>query len=153
MLATNVATLKLKKNPKPKLKKNNLVLGLAKVLVLSLAGLQLAHADRLKLKLAPGQKEFSFSLASNPTTGYRWTIQDYDASKLRFSGTKYHARVTGMMGSGGQQTFHFRVLKPHHRIETKIDLVYSRPWEKKAVKMQEVDVKTAAPHFFNLFKW
>lgn len=150
----NAATLKLKKKPNLKLKKNNLILGLTQVLVLSLAGLQLAHADKLKLKLEPGQKDFSFTLPSNPTTGYRWSLHHYDTAKLRFLGDKYHGgKVTGKMGVGGQQFFHFMVLKPQDKLDAKIDLVYSRPWEKQPVKTQMVEVKTSTHHFFNLFKW
>jgi inhibitor of cysteine peptidase len=143
--------LKLKKNLNQKQKRSKLM-QITKVLGLSLLCYNLSFAENLKVRLEPGAQNFSFSLPSNPTTGYHWSIQKYNHHLIQLDGSKYKSGNTGLIGSGGQEIFNFTVLNPKHRIDTSIILNYSRSWEKKPIQTQKVDIKTSSS-FFNLFRW
>lgn len=68
---------------------------------------------------------FDISLDSNPTTGYRWTV-DFDTHFLSGNEKPYLPSEPRLIGSGGQQVFTF---KPIHVGKTKVSAVYKRPWE------------------------
>ena len=69
-------------------------------------------------------QEFVIALGSNPTTGYMWQIS-HDENILELVEKTY--KQTGEpVGGGGVEYFRFKPLKAG---ETKITLVYKRPWE------------------------
>ena len=68
---------------------------------------------------------FDIFLDSNPTTGYRWTV-DFDTHFLSGTEKPYLPSEPGLIGSGGQQVFTF---KPIHVGKTTVSAVYKRPWE------------------------
>jgi inhibitor of cysteine peptidase len=74
-------------------------------------------------------QEFIIALNENPTTGYSWQ-KEFDASFLELVGDKYEpsaeAKKPGIVGAGGTRNFQFKALKTG---ETKVTLVYKRPWE------------------------
>lgn len=71
--------------------------------------------------------EFIISLPSNPTTGYTWT-ENHDEAMLKMVDKSYQQNEAskGMVGAGGTEHLRFKALKSG---ETKITLVYRRPWE------------------------
>lgn len=74
-------------------------------------------------------KTFVLALASNPTTGYEWTLTDtMDKSVLSMSDHNYKSdsAPAGMTGVGGTDYWTFKALKNG---TTEIKLVYARPWE------------------------
>ena len=88
-------------------------------------------------------KIFSFSLDSNPTTGYQWVVKDFDKTQLKYIKKIYQARDSKLIGSGGQETFIFRVLNPKIKLNTRIRLSYERSWEKSSSnKLQVVQIYT-----------
>ncbi len=73
-------------------------------------------------------QEFVIALGSNPTTGYGWQ-ESYDENMLRLVERTYkpgEEAEEGAVGAGGVEYFRFKALKAG---ETKITLVYKRPWE------------------------
>jgi predicted secreted protein len=68
---------------------------------------------------------FDISLDSNPTTGYRWTV-DFDTHFLNKENESYRRSQPELIGSGGKQVF---TLKPIHVGKTTVSAVYKRPWE------------------------
>ena len=68
------------------------------------------------------------SLASNPTTGYRWEVVKVDESILRQEGEPEfvapEAGATPMVGAGGTENFRFVVTGSG---ETSLALAYRRP--------------------------
>ncbi len=95
--------------------------------------------EPLLVLVSQDQKEFSFQLPSNPSTGYRWKILDYDHQKLSYTKVQYIASKPQLMGSGGFERFYFKKLgsKP---FKTIIKLTYQRPWEKNSGLIQVVNV-------------
>ena len=75
-------------------------------------------------------------LKENPTTGYSWTVDDYDTSILSASTTE------GTVGSGGTHLYRFTGQK-----EGKITLTfrYYRNWEDKdtAIEVRDYSITVA----------
>ena len=67
-------------------------------------------------------------LASNPTTGYQWSVIGSPA-RLEFVKSDYTTdpQAAGRMGAGGTQTLQFTAKSPG-RVELKLG--YACPWEK-----------------------
>ncbi len=67
-------------------------------------------------------------LAANPTTGYNWTPVSVTVPVLTLTGSSYTPdRVpSGVVGSGGMDTFRFRAFKTGQQ---QLRLNYARPWE------------------------
>ncbi len=104
-----------------------------------------SSASDMQILLAPGAKSFSFSLSSNPTTGYHWVIATQDNKKIKLSRSYYQSSQQILMGAGGQQVFDFTVLHPDKALDTTIRLSYARSWEKTSVKTQVVHINTKHP--------
>jgi len=83
----------------------------------------------------------TFQLKSNPTTGYRWKLVQFDKSKLKLSKTRFIANQPQLMGSGGQEEFVFKRLDSGS-LNTKISLRYQRSWEPNKGPEQIVKIST-----------
>lgn len=71
---------------------------------------------------------FEITLAANPTTGFEWTA-DYDREYLSLKGKTYNrdaSKPKDLVGVGGHTTFVFVPIKTG---QTRIRLLYKRPWE------------------------
>lgn len=91
--------------------------------------------------MEPGQ-DLVISLASNPTTGYRWEVLDVDEAILRQEAeAEFVAPDTGqtpVAGAGGTETFRFRA---EGSGETELELVYRRPWEEGVEPLETFSVR------------
>lgn len=71
---------------------------------------------------------FEVRLESNASTGYEWLVQTQDAKALESDGEPRRIPPTSNQpGAPGQQVFAFKVKRAG---ETKLKLIYARPWEK-----------------------
>lgn len=70
----------------------------------------------------------SISLGENPTTGYRWTVEDFKPSLLEQLETIFKAGGSAV-GAGGTRIFGFLAKKVG---ETQLKLEYQRPWAETA---------------------
>ena len=82
-------------------------------------------------------KPFSITLKSNPTTGYRWQA-GFNKRAIQLVKETYEKPSTKLLGASGQQVFVFRPLKTG---ETKIEMIYKRPWEKSFAQRQVYRIK------------
>lgn len=89
------------------------------------------------VQLHTGQS-FTVSLSSNPTTGYRWTIQDSAGGVLRSLGPEvYTSSEDGqLLGSGGQSTWRFEAFAAGNG---RLRLTSQQPWEPEAEPAQVFD--------------
>ena len=89
------------------------------------------------LQLKNGQN-LILTLPSNPTTGYRWAIQDSAGGVLRSLGPEvYTSSDNGqLLGSGGQSTWRFQVFAPG---SGRLRLTSQQPWEPEAEPAQVFD--------------
>lgn len=65
-------------------------------------------------------------LSGNPTTGYTWSVKDFDPSVLSLTSHTYYADDSERVGTGGTFVFNFKALAPG---ATSVTLTYARPWE------------------------
>ena len=91
--------------------------------------------------VSASQRVFMIQLPTNPSTGYMWTIKSYDKRVLKFLRKKYlPAGNKILMGAGGYMNFYFLVCGKSRPLQTEIDLLYSRPWEKGSGEITPVTV-------------
>jgi len=83
-------------------------------------------------------QQLILSLPSNPTTGYRWAIQDSAGGVLRSLGPEvYTSSDNGqLLGSAGQSTWRFQVFAPG---SGRLRLTSQQPWEPEAEPAQVFD--------------
>jgi inhibitor of cysteine peptidase len=117
------------------MKKYILIGGL--VLTILLAGCSTAENTEVNTYTDPAttinvsvNQEFILALESNPTTGYSWQ-ETHEADMLTLVNDQYQAKETApnVVGAGGTHYFTYKALK---KGETKVTLVYLRPWEQQS---------------------
>ena len=83
--------------------------------------------------------KFEISLEENPTTGYTW-ILIYKSDEIELLNKQYSPSMPPAIGSGGTIKF---VFQPKKYGNLCLKLEYKRPWEKKALKVEEylIEVK------------
>jgi len=97
-----------------------------------------------QVQLAAGQV-LEVTLESNPTTGYSWEVSEVDGAVLAQVGEAEFREAAKeseeMVGVGGTETFRFSSAAG----ETKLTLVYHRPWETEVEPLEtfavEVEVR------------
>lgn len=98
-------------------------------------------ADEITLKTKVGE-EFQIVLTSNPTTGFRWTLEKrLDKNKINLVSSDYIPDKPQLVGSGGNEVWVFKAVKSG---KAKIFFEYSRPWEKGKVaerKIYNIEIK------------
>ena len=88
------------------------------------------------LQLKSGQN-LILTLPSNPTTGYRWAIQDSAGGVLRaLSPEVYSSAESGVIGGGGQSTWRFQAFAAG---QGRLRLTSQQPWEPEAEPVQIFD--------------
>jgi inhibitor of cysteine peptidase len=86
-------------------------------------------------------KTFSLTLPANPTTGYQWTIKQYDKALLTLTDSRYVAPNTKRLGAGGQMLFTFSYdLNTPTTQSTTLVFEYKRAWEKAPVTLETIQV-------------
>jgi len=82
---------------------------------------------------------FELELRENPTTGYRWEIEEM-GSELRKLPKEKYLPDSKAVGSGGRRTMEFEALKTG---VTKVRLVERRPWETDVPPVQKFEVRVS----------
>ncbi len=115
-----------------------LLIGLVAFLIApsALSACTTANAEENESVLNVGLNNvFEISIESNPTTGYSWQVE-YDESYLEYTWHVYESSSKAI-GAGGTEYMSFKALKSG---ETRINLIYKRPWEATALKNQSYTV-------------
>ena len=82
-------------------------------------------------------QQLILSLPSNPTTGYRWAIQDSAGGVLRaLSPEVYSSTESGVIGGGGQSTWRFQAFAAG---QGRLRLTSQQPWEPEAEPAETFD--------------
>ncbi len=82
-------------------------------------------------------KQFTISLKSNPSTGYKWQA-GFNKNVIELVKETYEKPSAKLLGASGQQVFVFRPVKTG---ETKIEMIYKRRWEKSFAQRQVYHIK------------
>jgi inhibitor of cysteine peptidase len=104
------------------------------------------YIDPLKtIVVKKSAPEFTITIQSNPTTGYSWSLKDYDYNLISPVSSKYYPPVNKkLIGAGGYEKWTFRV-KPQGFIvpqTTSLTLIYSRPWDQQGAQVTIFKVVT-----------
>lgn len=91
------------------------------------------------VQLQVGQT-LTLSLPSNPTTGYRWLVQNPASDILRVLGPEVYSQPeeAGLVGSAGISTWRLLTKAPG---EGHLVLVYQQPWAPQVRPVQTFDCK------------
>jgi predicted secreted protein len=88
------------------------------------------------IKVGVGQ-EFTIALSSNPTTGFDWDCTSV-YEWIQPLGKTYKADNTGLIGSGGTDSFTF---KTHGKGTATLIFTYKRSWETTSADQKTFTVK------------
>ncbi|MCO7572050.1 protease inhibitor I42 family protein [Pseudomonas protegens] len=95
------------------------------------------NQNQCPLHLHNGQT-LTLTLPSNPTTGYRWAIQDSAGGILRKVSPEVYSNPedTGLVGSGGQSTWRFQAFATG---QGRLLLTYQQPWAPEEAPVKAFD--------------
>ncbi|KTC74704.1 secreted protein [Legionella birminghamensis] len=109
-------------------------------------------SPEMAMTVDSSQSRFVISLPSNPTTGYSWTLKNYNSNLFKLLSSQFHPLKPKLIGSGGKTVFVFQVLKGVKLpVRSTFEFFYARPWEPENGRTQKVRVNfqkglnTAAP--------
>ncbi|KTD23394.1 secreted protein [Legionella lansingensis] len=98
-------------------------------------------ANSMSINVDTSATQFLVTLPANPTTGYQWTVEDYDKSFLKLLSSRYAAPQTKLMGAGGEMSFTFQLISGRsYPKNTTLVFKYARPWEPQTGTVQKVTV-------------
>ena len=101
----------------------------------------ISSAGNLTIDAVLQNEQFAVTLPANPTTGYQWSLTNYDKSLLDFVNSRYIGPKTRRIGAGGQMVFTFKVnagkVLPK---STQMTFVYARSWEPNTAKPSQITV-------------
>lgn len=91
----------------------------------------LSKQDNGKAIALKKSESFVIALASNPTTGFQWTVDPYDENLL--AAEKSYTGLGVAVGSGGMEMFCFTALNSG---STPLVMNYHRPFEKNVAPIE-----------------
>ena len=109
--------------------------------LLFLNSLLASATDLVTLTVNTHARQFTVKLPANPTTGYQWTVREYDKALLKLTDSSYLASHSGMIGAGGTMVYTFERLDgavwPK---STTLLFSYARSWEPGSGRMEMIRV-------------
>ncbi len=88
--------------------------------------------ERPAFTVTPSSSVFVLKLKSNPTTGYTWSLVNYNPALIEPMKHKYEANADKKrIGAPGYEYWTFRVRSSGFTVpqQTQIEMIYARPWE------------------------
>ncbi|HVY53520.1 MAG TPA: protease inhibitor I42 family protein [Gammaproteobacteria bacterium] len=82
--------------------------------------------------------QFIIKLKSNPTTGFKWSLKQYDPHYLELVRHNFEAPNSKLMGAPGFETWLFET-KQKNFTNVPIKLIYARAWEKPNSNVSEIN--------------
>lgn len=102
-----------------------------------LCALELTERDHGRTFSVSAGEQVTLRLEGNPTTGYLWELLRYNQELLTLVGETGFVRDADRPGAGGRFIFRFA---PRAVGETRLQLAYLRPWEKKIRPLRTFEV-------------
>ena len=107
---------------------------------------KVVFTDSLKTIVVKKSKPvFSIILQSNPTTGYSWSLKNYDVSLILPVSNKFYPPTNKkLIGAPGYEKWTFRVKPSGFTVPqlTNITLIYLRPWDEQSAQVINFKVVT-----------
>lgn len=99
--------------------------------------LELTERDHGRTVTVAAGEQVTLRLEGNPTTGYLWELLRYNQELLSLVGETGFVRDADRPGAGGRFVFRFA---PRAVGESRLQLAYLRPWEKKVRPLRTFEV-------------
>ena len=91
------------------------------------------NEDKLNIAVTADQPAFTIKLKSNPTTGYRWYLREYNQALIMPVTHRFLAadKNNNLMGAPGYELWTFKVKPEAFTVPQQMTLrmVYARPWQ------------------------
>ncbi len=107
------------------------------MMTVPLCALELTERDHGRTFSVSAGEGVTLKLEGNPTTGYLWELLRYNQDLLTLVGETGFVRDADRPGAGGRFVFRFA---PRGVGETRLQLAYLRPWEKKGKPVRSFEV-------------
>jgi inhibitor of cysteine peptidase len=89
-------------------------------------------ASPMSLQADKKSPTFTVTLKANPTTGYQWSVIDFNKTLFTLAGKAYQKPKTNLIGAGGNMVFTFQLNKGQvYPKKATMSFSYARPWESK----------------------
>ncbi len=93
--------------------------------------------DLSVLKFSKKESNFIVSLPANPTTGFQWTLKQYDKKLFHLLKEDYVASKPKLIGSGGVTRYVFELYEgKHYPKSTMMTFQYARSWDKRSASIK-----------------
>jgi len=102
-----------------------------------MAQINLTKADQGRTVEVPRGTVLVIQLEENPTTGYRWAVEQADTERLELLNADYAMAADTGVGGGGGRTFAFRAVRGG---TTPLRLKHWRAWEGDASIIERLQV-------------
>lgn len=91
------------------------------------------------LSVQSNKPVFTISLAGNATTGFEWSVVDYNKELFTLTNSHYEPPHTKLVGAGGQMIFTFKLNpgKKYPKTST-MHFKYARSWEPQSATRKEL---------------
>lgn len=105
--------------------------------------LLLGCSKKEDLKISSKQEDFTVTLPANPTTGFKWSVLEFDKNLFELKNHQYFSSKVGMLGAGGTMLYTFKLKKQQQMkcpCKSLIKFKYSRPWEPENATIRSITV-------------
>ena len=103
-------------------------------------------AKTMTVNVDTSSPQFVVTLPSNPTTGFQWSVTQYDKRLFKLLSSHFNAPRTRLMGAGGQMTFNFALIKgKKYPASSQMLFTYARPWEHNSGTTETVTLHFTKP--------
>ncbi len=108
-------------------------------------GSSYSPADKI-IKVTASSPIVKVRLASNPSTGYQWSLVKYNSVLMLPPSSYYVSAKSRMVGASGYSVWKFQFRKSAfaHPQKTQVILEYKRPWEKVEGRKQIINIVISA---------
>ena len=97
--------------------------------------------DSLSINVANNEPSFTVTLEANPTTGYQWSVVQFDKQLFTLSKSHYQRSTTNLIGAGGEMNFTFSLNTGRsYPKQTNMVFNYARSWESGSSTAKNVTV-------------
>lgn len=100
----------------------------------------IAHGmDNSSLDVDASTNCFVVRLDANPTTGYQWSVLQYDKERFTLSRADYQKPQTNLIGAGGVMQFRFCLNQGKtYPKKTQMLFQYARSWDPKSATLKSL---------------
>lgn len=102
--------------------------------------------DELVLTVNNSEPSFVVSLPANPTTGFQWSVEQFDKDLFTLTSSNYKRPQTQLIGAGGTMVYTFSLKEGKtYPNQSKMVFKYARSWETNSATIKKVTINFVEP--------